>query len=87
MKMFKSVENLGIETFEELKEFQDLLIEKVTLGMAEQKTSIPFKWKQFTFTINLDSDDFLFGFTYGTAMAFIESKCNLTENYTDFENE
>lgn len=87
MKIYDSVKNLGIETFEELNEFQELLIEKVTLGMAEEKSTIPFKWKQFSFTINLDSDDFLFGFTYGSTIAFIESKSNITGNHKDNENE
>lgn len=87
MKMYKSIQNLGIETFEELQEFQNLLVEQVTLGMVEEKSSINLKWKDLELTITLDSDNFLLGFTYGTALALMESKSNLTDNYTDTKNE
>ena len=72
MKIYSAINDLGIESFQELKEFNDMIATEVSMAMSEENPSLELKWKDKSFTISLDSMDFIIGFNYGTACAFME---------------
>lgn len=74
MKVFKSIQELGINNFGELQELSEILLREITTAIEKETECLEIKWKDKVFPISLDSMDFLFGFTYGTLVAFKEAE-------------
>ena len=84
MKIYSIIEDLKIESFKELKAFNDKIANEVSIALCDEKPTFELLWKNKAYTISLDSMDFIIGYNYGSICAFVEmEKDEILKNKKD----